>query len=120
MTDQPNSDLDPSEELLELVRVSGEYDARIDDSVSGRVTNLSRTGFFVSTEQALELKQNLKLSIDLEGVRIEVEARVTWLAPGEGAGVELTRIGNAHRAHLEQFLRSRVRELKRSAREQPK
>jgi hypothetical protein len=76
-----------------------------------RVKTLGMGGLFVCEREAPPVNTNLRLTFEVPGGNIHAEAVVRNIAPGEGMGVEFTRLGSRDRILLDRLLRRLLREI---------
>jgi hypothetical protein len=69
-----------------------------------RVKTLGIGGLFLSGFNALSLGTKLRLVFEVPGGTVQAECVVRGIAPGEGIGVEFTKMGARDRILLERLL----------------
>lgn len=72
---------------------------------TSRVKTLGKGGLFISASSAPPLGTNVILVFDVPGGSVQADGIVRNIAPGEGMGVEFTRMGPRDRILLERLLR---------------
>ena len=70
-----------------------------------RVWTLGMGGLFISIPDPPPIGTKLRLSFEVPGGNVQAEAVVQNIVPGEGMGVEFTRLGLKDRVLLEQWLK---------------
>jgi len=76
-----------------------------------RVRTLGMGGLFVAEREVPPVNTRLRLTFEVPGGNVHAEAVVRSVEPGEGMGVEFTRIGSGERLLLERLLRRLLREI---------
>jgi PilZ domain. len=76
-----------------------------------RVKTLGMGGLFVAEPNAPSVGTNLRLSFEVPGSSVHVEAMVRNVTPGEGMGLEFTRLNSRDRVLLEILLRRLLRQI---------
>ena len=76
-----------------------------------RVKTLSMGGLFVCECAVPPVNSRLRLTFEVPGGSVHAEAVVRNVAPGEGMGVEFTKIGPRDRVLLDRLLRRLLREI---------
>jgi hypothetical protein len=74
-----------------------------------RVTTLGMGGLFLSVPDPPQVGTKLRLSFEVPGGNVHAEAIVRNIVPGEGMGVEFTRLGLKDRVLLESLLKRLLR-----------
>jgi hypothetical protein len=74
-----------------------------------RVKTLSMGGLFLSVCNAPPVGANLRLAFEVPGGSVQAEGVVRNIVPGEGIGVEFTRMAPRDRILLERLLRRLLR-----------
>jgi hypothetical protein len=74
-----------------------------------RVKTLGMGGLFLSVRDAPPVGANLRLAFEVPGGGVQAEGVVRNIAPGDGIGVEFTRIAPRHRILLERLLKRLLR-----------
>lgn len=74
-----------------------------------RVKTLGMGGLFLSVCDAPPVGANLRLVFEVPGGSVQVEGVVRNIVPGEGIGVEFTRMAPRDRILLERLLRRLLR-----------
>jgi hypothetical protein len=74
-----------------------------------RVRTLSMGGLFISVSDPPPVGTKLRLSFEVPGGNVHAEAIVRNIVPGEGMGVEFTRLKLKDRILLEQLLKRLLR-----------
>jgi PilZ domain len=62
-------------------------------------------GLFISAAEPPPVGTKLRLSFEVPGGNVQAEALVRNIVPGEGMGVEFTRLGLKDRIFLEKLLK---------------
>jgi len=76
-----------------------------------RVKTLGMGGLFVSEPSPPSVSTNLRLTFEVPGGSIHAEAIVRNIVPGEGMGIEFTKMGARERILLERLLRRLLRQI---------
>jgi hypothetical protein len=76
---------------------------------SSRVRTLSMGGLFISVPNPPPVGTKLRLTFEVPGGNVQAEAIVRNIVPGEGMGVEFTRLGLKDRVLLEKLLKRLLR-----------
>jgi PilZ domain len=74
-----------------------------------RVRTLGMGGLFISVTDPPPVGTKLRLSFEVPGGNVQAEAIVRNVVPGEGMGVEFTRLGLKDRILLEMLLKRLLR-----------
>jgi hypothetical protein len=74
-----------------------------------RVRTLGMGGLFISVTNPPSVGTKLRLSFEVPGGNVHAEAIVRNVVPGEGMGVEFTRLGLKDRILLEMLLKRLLR-----------
>ncbi len=74
-----------------------------------RVRTLGMGGLFISVPDPPPVGTKLRLSFEVPGGNVQVEAVVRNIVPGEGMGAEFTRLGLKDRILLENLLKRLLR-----------
>ena len=74
-----------------------------------RVKTLGMGGLFLSGFNALPVGTNMRLVFEVPGGTVHAEGVVRNVAPGEGIGVEFTKMASRDRVLLERLLRRLLR-----------
>ena len=74
-----------------------------------RVRTLSMGGLFISVPDPPPVGTKLRLSFEVPGGNVHAEAIVRSIVPGEGMGVEFTKLGLKDRVLLEKLLKRLLR-----------
>ena len=74
-----------------------------------RVRTLGMGGLFISVPDPPPVSTKLRVSFEVPGGNVHAEAIVRNIAPGEGMGVEFTRLGMKDRILLENLLKRLLR-----------
>jgi PilZ domain len=82
-----------------------------DDQRVSRVKTLGMGGLFVAEPNAPAVGTNLRLSFEVPGGSVHVEAIVRNVTPGEGMGLEFTRLNTRDRVLMEILLRRLLRQI---------
>ncbi|MBZ5526713.1 MAG: PilZ domain-containing protein [Acidobacteriia bacterium] len=77
--------------------------------VVSRVHSLSMGGLFIITEKPLDTGTTLKLMFDVPDGNVEAMAIVRTCNPGEGMGVQFSKMNQEDRARLDKLLRRLLR-----------
>ena len=77
--------------------------------IFSRVRTLSMGGLFISVPDPPPVGTKLRLSFEVPGGNVHAEAIVRNTVPGEGMGVEFTRLGLKDRILLENLLKRLLR-----------
>ena len=76
-----------------------------------RVRTIGMGGLFVVEPNAPPVGSNLRLSFEVPGGNVHVEAIVRNVTPGEGMGVQFTKLNTRDRVLMEILLRRLLRQL---------
>jgi hypothetical protein len=76
-----------------------------------RVKTLGMGGLFVAEPNAPSVGTNLRLSFEVPGGSVHVEAIVRNVTPGEGMGLEFTKLNIRDRVLMEILLRRLLRQI---------
>jgi len=76
-----------------------------------RVKTLGMGGLFVSETKVLPIGTSVRLTFEVPGGNVHAEAVVRNSVPGEGMGVEFTKMGPRDRILLERLLRRLLRKI---------
>jgi PilZ domain len=76
-----------------------------------RVKTLGMGGLFVVEPNAPAVGTNLRLSFEVPGGNVHVEAIVRSVTPGEGMGVQFTKLNTRDRVLMEILLRRLLRQI---------
>lgn len=76
-----------------------------------RVKTLGMGGLFVAEPNAPSVGTNLRLSFEVPGGSVHVEAIVRNVTPGEGMGLEFTKLNTRDRVLMEILLRRLLRQI---------
>ena len=82
-----------------------------DEQKVSRVKTLGMGGLFVAEPNAPKVGTNLRLSFEVPGGSVHVEAIVRNVTPGEGMGLEFTRLNTRDRVLMEILLRRLLRQI---------
>jgi len=74
-----------------------------------RVRTLGMGGLFISVPDPPPVGTKLRLSFEVPGGNVHAEASVRNIVPGEGMGVEFTKLGLKDRILLENLLKRLLR-----------
>jgi hypothetical protein len=74
-----------------------------------RVRTLGMGGLFISAPDPPPVGTKVRLSFEVPGGNVQAEAIVQNIVPGEGMGVEFTRLRLKDRVLLEKFLKRLLR-----------
>jgi hypothetical protein len=75
------------------------------DQQISRVATLGMGGLFLAAPLVRPVGTNMKLSFEVPGGVVQAEGVVRDVSPGEGMGVEFTKMGPLERVLLGQLLR---------------
>lgn len=76
-----------------------------------RVKTIGMGGLFVAEPNAPQVGTNLRLSFEVPGGNVHVEAVVRNVTPGEGMGVQFTKLNTRDRVLMEILLRRLLRQI---------
>jgi len=76
-----------------------------------RVKTLGMGGLFVAEPNAPNVGTNLRLSFEVPGGSVHMEAVVRNVSPGRGMGLEFVRLNTRDRVLMEILLRRLLREI---------
>ena len=81
-------------------------------NMSGRVTDLSAVGLFLSTRQFIPLGKQVHLEFELPTGRVEAVGEVRWVArgsqvPEQGLGIRFLRLSAASARAIDQAIEER-------------
>jgi len=76
-----------------------------------RVKTIGMGGLFVAEPNAPPIGTNLRLSFEVPGGNVHVEAIVRNVTPGEGMGLQFTKLNTRDRVLLEILLRRLLRQV---------
>lgn len=76
-----------------------------------RVETLGMGGLFVAEPNAPRVGTNLRLSFEVPGGSVHMEAVVRNVTPGRGMGIEFTRLNTRDRVLMEILLRRLLRDV---------
>lgn len=82
---------------------------RVGNAIAAALTiNISRGGLAIRTTNPLAVDTSVRVRFRMPGGKheIEAEARVAWANPRIGMGLQLTRISDAHQAHIDHYVHS--------------
>lgn len=107
--------LEPSEDLLSLLRATGRFPARVvGRDGEGFALDVSLSGVFLATATPIAQDEELDVKLTLPGdVTVELHGTVAWVKPDVGGGVKIVSMDDASRQALRGFLRQRAIDLKR-------
>lgn len=74
-----------------------------------RVATLGMGGLFISAPNPPPVGTNLRLAFEVPNGEVQIEAIVRNVTPGQGMGVEFTRMGPGERLRLRELLRRLLR-----------
>jgi len=76
-----------------------------------RVKTIGMGGLFVAEPNAPPIGTNLRLSFEVPGGNVHVEAVVRNVTPGEGMGLQFTKLNTRDRVLMEILLRRLLRQV---------
>lgn len=76
-----------------------------------RVKTIGMGGLFVAEPDAPPVGTNVRLSFEVPGGNVHVEAVVRNVTPGEGMGLQFTRLNTRDRVLMEILLRRLLRQI---------
>jgi|SRR5262252_704504 hypothetical protein len=76
-----------------------------------RVKTIGMGGLFVVEPNAPSVGTGLRISLEVPGGNVHVEAVVRNVIPGEGMGVQFTKLGTRDRVLMEILLRRLLRQI---------
>jgi hypothetical protein len=80
------------------------WHGRYDLQLFSRVRTLSMGGLFLTSPNPSPVGTKLRLTFDVPGGNVQAEAIVRNVVPGEGMGVEFTKLDPQDRSLLERLL----------------
>jgi PilZ domain len=76
-----------------------------------RVKTLGMGGLFVAEPNAPAIGTNVRLSFEVPGGSVHMEAVVRNVTPGQGMGIEFVKLNTRDRVLMEMLLRRLLREI---------
>jgi hypothetical protein len=74
-----------------------------------RVGTLSMGGIFICVANTPPVGTTLKLAFEVPGGEVQAEGTVRYVVPGQGMGLQFTKLGPKHRVLLQRLLKRLLR-----------
>lgn len=87
-------------------RVPFREDITVDGTKMCTSMDISEGGIFISAIQIFEENSILELSIPFKGDKLKVKARVVYIQPGIGIGLEFTDLSDEQKKSIKELIES--------------